>query len=92
MQTEVRDAGNRYELLVDGQRVGIADYEVRGDQAVFPHTVINADRRGQGLGEVLIKGALDDIRERGLKVVPVCWFVADFIEENPDYIDLRDTR
>jgi predicted GNAT family acetyltransferase len=31
---------------------------------------------------------LDDVRARGHTVVPRCWFVAEFIEQNPSYADL----
>jgi hypothetical protein len=33
-------------------------------------------------------GALDLIRERGLKVVPVCPYAAAFIRRHPEYQDL----
>lgn len=55
----------------------------------FPHTEIVSARRKQGLGAQLVQGALDDVRRKGAKVVPVCWFVAEFIEEHPEYADLR---
>jgi predicted GNAT family acetyltransferase len=83
---------SRYELLVEDRLVGIADYVVdgrgEGDVLVFPHTVIDAERRGQGLGAILVGGALDDVRKQGKTVVPSCWFVAEFIEQNADYADL----
>ena len=91
MTTEVRrnDAEKRYELLVDGELVGIADYRLDGEEVVLPHTVIDAGRRGHGLGAILVQGALDDIRHAGRTVVPVCWYVAQVLDENPDYADLR---
>ena len=91
MNTIVRDNPdrNRYELLLDGEVVGIADYRIDGDRVVMPHTVIDPARRGGGLGAVLVQGALDDIRSAGRTVVPVCWFVAEFLDLNPDYEDLR---
>jgi uncharacterized protein len=79
---------NRYELVDDGAVIGIADYRPRGDVLVFPHTEISPARRGEGLGEVLVRGALDDVRQRGEKIVPTCWFVADFVHANPEYQDL----
>jgi predicted GNAT family acetyltransferase len=79
---------SRYELVIDDQVVGIADYVLRGDQVVMPHTEIAASRRGQGLGAVLVAGALDDVRRTGRTVVPSCWFVAEFIDQNDDYRDL----
>jgi uncharacterized protein len=89
--TEVRHApeAHRYELWMDGDLVGIADYRAGADGTlVFPHTEIAHDRRGQGLGEVLVRGALDDVRERGDVIVPACWFVADFVRANPEYADV----
>jgi uncharacterized protein len=89
--TEVRDNAeqSRYELLEDGKLVGVADYRAQGDKLAFPHAEIVPARRNQGLGHQLVKGALDDVRRKGAKVVPYCWFVAEFIEENPEYADLR---
>ena len=79
---------SRYELTVGDQIVGIADYQRGDDRLVFPHTEIDGSRRGQGLGAVLVRGALDDVRRQGKTVVPLCWYVAEFIDHNPEYRDL----
>ena len=82
---------SRYELFVDDELVGIADYRMQGDAVVLPHTEIDRARRGQGFGAQLVKGTLDDIRRSGRAVVPRCWYVAEFIEDHPDYQDLLRT-
>jgi predicted GNAT family acetyltransferase len=79
---------NRYELFVDERVIGIADYRRRGDVMLFPHTVIDTNQRGQGWGAVLVRAALDDVGRQGLRLVAQCWFVAEFIELNPEYRDL----
>lgn len=79
---------SRYELVVDGEVVGIADYHERGDHVVMPHTVIDPSRRGEGLGAVLVEGALDDVRALGKQVIPACWYVREFIDGHRDYADL----
>ena len=91
MQPTVRkdEARSRYELVEDDVVIGISDYQVDGDVVVFPHTVIDAARRGQGLGAVLVQGALDDVRPSGRKVVPACWYVAEFLATHPDYAEMR---
>ena len=38
------------------------------------------------------RGALDDVRPTGRRVVPSCWYVAQFIDEHPDYADLLTAR
>ncbi len=80
---------SRYELVVDGEVLGFADYRPGADgRTVFPHTVIDAGRRGQGLGAALVRGALDDVAARGGSVEPLCWYVAQFIDDNPEYQSL----
>ena len=88
--TEVvkNESAGRYELHIDGRTVGIAEFEVRGDTVVFPHTVIDPAERGGGLGARLVSGALDDVRSSGRVVVPECWYVAQFIDEHEEYADL----
>ncbi len=90
MEPSVRKAEDRsrYELVLDGEVVGIADYRDDGRQIVLPHTVIDPGMRGKGLGDVLVAAALDDVRSQGRSVVPTCWFVAEFIERHADYGDL----
>lgn len=79
---------SRYELVVDGDVVGIADYRADDDHVVMPHTVIDPSRRGEGLGAILVGAALDDVRAAGKRVVPACWFVREFIDEHDEYADL----
>jgi predicted GNAT family acetyltransferase len=90
MPIEIRNNSgrSRYELIVDGAVAGVADYRQYGATVVLPHTETDAARRGQGLGEKLVRGALDDIRRSGRTVVPRCWFVAQFIDDHPEYRDL----
>ena len=93
MATEVRHApeASRYEIRKDGRVVGIAEYVDRGDVLVFHHTEIAAPRRGDGLGAELVRGALDDVRARGGRIVPTCSYVAEFVDEHPEYRDLVAT-
>jgi predicted GNAT family acetyltransferase len=78
----------RYELLVDGQPTGVAEYHTVGDTRVFFHTEIDRAQRGRGFGDALVRGALDDTRATGGHVTPQCWFVAQYIDEHPEYGDL----
>lgn len=75
---------SRYELVIDGRVVGVADYWIRGDTVVFPHTEITPPLRGRGLGEELVAAALHDVGKSGRKVELLCWFVAEYLEAHPE--------
>ncbi|HZU72317.1 MAG TPA: GNAT family N-acetyltransferase [Acidimicrobiales bacterium] len=79
---------SRYELFVDGDLAAIADYRMDGERVVMPHTEVDGRRRGQGLGAVLVRGALEDVRASGARVEPQCWYVASFIDDHPEFSDL----
>jgi uncharacterized protein len=68
--------------------VGIADYRADGARVVFPHTEVDRAYRGRGVGDALVRRALDDARRRRVKVVPSCWFFADYLGRHPDDRDL----
>jgi predicted GNAT family acetyltransferase len=79
----------RYELLVDGEPAGELVYRERGgDVVAFLHTEVDPKRRRGGLGGELVRSALDDARERGLRVVPICPFVDAFVRDHPEYADV----
>jgi predicted GNAT family acetyltransferase len=78
----------RYELRVDGELAGFILYRREPDAVVLVHTDIDPRFEGQGLGERLVRGALDDLRSRHLRVVPVCPFVRAFISRHAEYSDL----
>lgn len=89
MQVRNQPERNRYELVLDdGSVAGIADYSIVGDRVVMPHTEIQHRYRGRGLGAVLVRAALEDVRASGRSVVPVCWYVAEFIDQHPEFSDL----
>ncbi len=82
------DAQKRYELVEDGEVVGLIDFADDADKVVLIHTeVVDAERR-RGYASRLVKFALDDIGAQGRQVVPQCPFVKHYIETHPEYADL----
>jgi len=90
MTTTVRDnpAEGRYEIVVDDVLAGFTQYHDRDGVLVFPHTEVFDGHEGQGLASTLVQGALDDVRAKGLTIVPECAYVARWLGKHPDYADL----
>jgi len=88
----VRDdpQNHRYLLEVNGEVVGVTVYHLRGNRYFFVHTEVDPEHEGEGLGSTLARGALDDVRAMGMKIVPLCPFITSFIERNPEYAELVD--
>jgi len=80
-------AQHRYELAVDGH-VAASYYEIADGVITFVHTEVPPELGGKGIGSKLIKGALDQVRAEGLKVIAQCPFVKAYIEKHPEYADL----
>ena len=77
----------RYELVEDDE-TAFAAYRLSGETITFTHTIVPEVIGGRGVGSRLIKGALADVRARGLKVVAECAFVTAYIAEHAEERDL----
>ena len=78
----------RYEIEVDGELAGFLLYRVEPGVLELVHTDVDPKWEGKGVGGALVKGALDDVRARGLKIRPYCPFVRAYLRRHPEYDDL----
>ena len=81
-------AAHRFELKTGGAVAAQAEYQLLPGTVKFVHTEVLPGHEGKGFGSKLAKFALDDVRQRGLKVEPVCEFIAGYIRKHPDYLEL----
>lgn len=82
----------RYEAVRDGEFLGFTAYERTDELVVFTHTEVDPSLEGQGVGEALVRGALDHVRGLGLRVLPICPFVQAWMNCHADYADLDYRR
>jgi uncharacterized protein len=85
----VRDntALNRFELDADGA-TAFVNYRIDGGTITLLHTETPVALRGRGIASRLVQGVLEDVRARGLKMVPRCAFVSPYLAKHPEYRDL----
>jgi len=77
---------SRYELRLGDRRIGLAAYRRRGERIAFTHTEVDPACEGRGFGSKLVHDALDDARRQGLAIVPLCSFVAHYVERHPEFL------
>ena len=87
----VRDnpAELRYELVDDGGAViGEIRYRREPGAVALVHTDVDPAYEGQGLAGFLVESAVRDLRERDLKLIPVCPYVQSWLRRHPDQTDI----
>jgi len=76
---------SRYVMSVDGLLVAVADYRLNGASISFNHTFTQPAHRGNGYAAQLLKYAMDDVEANTAKrVLPMCWYVAEWFDANPN--------
>lgn len=80
-------SGQRFVVVVDGHECQLA-FTTDGPTASFNSVNVPDAVGGRGIAGQLTRHALDWARAGGMKVRPVCPYVARWIERHPDYADL----
>ena len=89
LQTVRDDEQSRYEGRLDGDVVTVLAFIRRGDVLDLTHTATEPEFRERGLASALTTAALEDVRARGEKVHPSCPFAVEFLDDHPEFADLR---
>jgi predicted GNAT family acetyltransferase len=87
------EKANIYEAIIGDREIAGVSYNVAGDDrlvllaiSVFP------EFRKRGIATELIRRVLDDVRAQGKTVTIMCPIVRTFIENNPEYAGLVDSK
>jgi predicted GNAT family acetyltransferase len=84
-------AQSRYEMPLPAGTAFI-DYTVAGNVRTLTHAEVPLTLRGAGIAARLTGGALDLVRTQGIKVIPRCPYVVNFMNAHPQYQDLLAGR
>jgi predicted GNAT family acetyltransferase len=79
---------SRFEIRVDGEFAGFAEYRRRPGLIAFIHKLIDPRFEGRGLASQLVGTALSQERSDGLSVLPFCPFVRSYIAGHTERLDL----
>ena len=79
---------SRFELET-GAGTAVVLYRAAPGILTLYHTEVPRALRGQGIASRLLHGALEQIRSDGLKAVPACGFVRQYLATHPEFDEVR---
>jgi uncharacterized protein len=83
LQVEHNETAHKYSAQIEGNEA-VVTYTEEGDALVFTHTLVPEALRGRGVGDELVRQAIQDARRRGRQVSATCPFVERFLERHPE--------
>ena len=81
-------AAQRYEAKRGGHVIALIEYRDASSARSLTHTEVNPDLEGQGIGSQLVKFALEEIKSSGSSLVPICPFVATYVQRHREYAEV----
>ena len=86
---EDKPNGGRYVAHVEGKSEAEMTFSKAGEKIlIIDHTGVPDDLGGMGIGKALVEYMVMDVRERGLKVVPLCPFTNAMLRRHPEGQDI----
>lgn len=76
---------HQYEFHVDQYTPKIEYIKSTNGEIYLTHTEVPTQLGGKGIGSQLVEKALKDIEKQGLRLVPLCPFVAGYIHKHPEW-------
>ncbi len=76
---------HQYEFHVDQYTPKIEYIKSTNGEIYLTHTEVPTQLGGKGIGSQLVEKVLKDIEKQGLRLVPLCPFVAGYIHKHPEW-------
>lgn len=74
-------------LTADKKLAGQMTFSKAGDSLfIIDHTEVEPSFEGQGVGKKLVQAAIAYIREKGVKVIPLCPFAKGYFDKHPEEV------
>ncbi len=83
------DSKGFYYIEADGSKVAEMTYSKAGDdRIIIDHTEVDDNFRAQGLGELMVRQAVDDARNKKISIIPLCPFARSVFNKNEELRDV----
>lgn len=76
---------HQYELHIEKYTPRMEYIKSKNGEIYLTHTEVPAPLGGKGIGSQFAEKVLKDIERQGLRLVPLCPFVAGYIHKHPEW-------
>lgn len=73
-----------FQTEIDGKK-GVVEYLQVANRIIFTHTEVDPALEGRGIASQLARHVLEYAREKGFEVMPLCPYIAGYINRHPEY-------
>ena len=77
-------AQKRFEIHL-GEQIAMVKYILGSSEIIFTHTEVPGAFEGQGVASKMAKVALEYAKAQGMRVRPMCPYMASYIKRHPEY-------
>ena len=86
---EDKPTGGRYVARIPGKPEAEMTFSKAGEKIlIIDHTGVPEELGGMGVGKALVEYMVMDVRQRGLKIVPLCPFTRATLEKHKEWQDI----
>lgn len=85
------DEAKRYELEYEGITAFIDFKKNASSRRIYlVHTEVPEEFRNQGLAEKLVLKSLNDVKDMGWDLMPLCPYIVTYLKRHPEWVDIVD--
>ena len=84
---KINEAEKQFELHI-GSQFSLIEFYREGEKIYLTHTETPEELRGKGVAKELVKRTLQCAKDNGFIVVPACSYVADYVNNHPEWRDI----
>lgn len=79
------EAAKRFQFELDNGDIAKIEYIKAKEKIYLTHTEVPPGHEGQGIGSELIKQTLEHIKAQDWTLIPLCPFVAKYLQRHPEW-------
>lgn len=90
-QIQFTESGSKgsFIYVANGKKGGEMTFSKAGEgMIIIDHTEVEDDFRGKGVGLALVEHVVEFVRERKIKMLPLCPFTKATLQKHPEWADV----